>query len=409
MARGEHAHRVAFLGVAHGSQPIDVVVYDRDPADATKKRYWLRYRCRWDAALARFAERGDTATQAPRDAPPCRSGCAVVCDIAVDTGRGYAVLRDRAAAPPLKLVARDGGREQLADGDIIRVQSEDTYLTSTRQGWLAWRESKSQEPRKEEFFVLKTDGALTLHAPFSLVSLVRPESSVALATGAPSSRYGGRLLRLRKKCPAEDVVRLRALDFVEDSEDFEEYDDVEEDQGWRVSTIACAGFVEVVDRRAMRACRAYALVATLTSDKEQKQVTRLRTADELAAVLGPDRRLINLRPGRRRPDAASEARRAAKAAAKAVQTAAKVKDGLKHAASRRAAEFSEWRRRRSAVSETSVVVEDESDPESPAALRAFDDEGPSDAEEPLMDEDEEASEEEEGRRGGRRRRRRGAR
>ena len=114
---------------------------------------------------------------------------------------------------------------------------------------------------------MKTDGALTLHAPFSLVSLVRPESSVALATGAPSSRYGGRLLRLRKKCPAEDVVRLRALDFVEDSEDFEEYDDVEEDQGWRVSTIACAGFVEAVDRRAMRACRAYALVATLTSDK----------------------------------------------------------------------------------------------------------------------------------------------
>ena len=38
---------------------IGVVVYDRDPADATKKRYWLRYRCRWDAALARFAEKGE--------------------------------------------------------------------------------------------------------------------------------------------------------------------------------------------------------------------------------------------------------------------------------------------------------------------------------------------------------------
>ncbi|CAH0374284.1 unnamed protein product, partial [Pelagomonas calceolata] len=378
-----------------GSQPIDVVVYDRDPLDATKKRYWLRYRCRWDAALARFAERGDTATQAPRDAPPCRSGCAVVCDVAVDTGRGYAVLRDRAAAPPLKLVARDGGREQLADGDVIRVQSEGTYLTSTRQGWLAWRESKSQEPRKEEFFVLKTDGPLTLHAPFSLVSLVRPESSVALATGAPSSRYGGRLLRLRKKCPAEDVVRLRALDFVEDSEDFEEYDDVEEDQGWRVSNIACAGFVEAVDRRAMRACRAYALVATLTSDKEQKQVTRLRTADELAAVLGLTAASLTCGPGggvptqRRKRDAAKAS------AAKAVQTATKVKDGLKHAASRRAAEFSEWRRRRSAVSETSAVVDEDSDPESPAALRAFDDEGPSDAEEPPMDEDDDEEEEEE--------------
>mmetsp|Transcript_10904 Transcript_10904/g.28711 ORF Transcript_10904/g.28711 Transcript_10904/m.28711 type:complete len:1202 (-) Transcript_10904:26-3631(-) len=374
-----------------GPQPIDVVVYDRDPADATKKRYWLRYRCRWDAALARFAERGDTATQAPRDAPPCRSGCAVVCDVAVDTGRGYAVVRDRAAAPPLKLVARDGGREPLADGDVIRVQSEDTYLTSTRQGWLAWRESKGQEPRKEEFFVLKTDGPLTLRAPFSLVSLVRPESCVGLATGAPSSRYGGRLLRLRKKCPAEDVVRLRALDFVEDSEDFEEYDDVEEDQGWRVSTIACAGFVEVVDRRAMRACRAYALVATLTSETEQKQVTRLRTADELAAVLGLTAASLNCGPGggvptqRRKRDAAKAQ------AAKAVQTATKVKDGLKHAASRRAAEFSEWRRRRSQAS----VVEDESDPDSPAALRAFDDEGPSDAEEPLMDEDDEEEEEEE--------------
>ena len=71
---------------------------------------------------------------------------------------------------------------------------------------------------------MKADGALTLHAPFSLVSLVRPESSVGVATGAPSSRYGGRLLRLRKKCPAEDVIQLRALDFVEDSEDVEEYD-----------------------------------------------------------------------------------------------------------------------------------------------------------------------------------------
>ena len=184
---------------------------------------------------------------------------------------------------------------------------------------------------------MKTDGPLTLHAPFSLVSLVRPESSVALATGAPSSRYGGRLLRLRKKCPAEDVVRLRALDFVEDSEDFEEYDDVEEDQGWRVSTIACAGFVEVVDRRAMRPCRAYALVATLTSDKEQKQVTRLRTADELAAVLGLTAASLTCGPGggvptqRRKRDAAKAQ------AAKAVQTATKVKDGLKHAASRRAA------------------------------------------------------------------------
>ena len=117
-----------------GQQPIDVVVYDRDPLDATKKRYWLRYRCRWDAALARFAERGDTATQAPRDAPPCRSGCAVVCDIAVDTGRGYAVLRDRAAAPPLKLVARDGGREQLEDGDVIRVQSEPVWKSTSDVG-----------------------------------------------------------------------------------------------------------------------------------------------------------------------------------------------------------------------------------------------------------------------------------
>ena len=86
-------------------------------------------------------------------------------------------------------------------------------------------------------------------------------------------------MRLRKKCPLEHVVSPRALDFVEDSEDFEEYDDVEEDQGWRVSNIACAGFVEVVDRRAMRPCRAYALVATLTSAQEQRQVTRLRTAD----------------------------------------------------------------------------------------------------------------------------------
>ena len=40
-----------------------------------------------------------------------------------------------------------------------------------------------------------------------------------------------------------------------------------------------------------------------------------------------------------------------------------------------------------AVSETSAVVDEDSDPESPAALRAFDDEGPSDAEEPPMDED----------------------
>ena len=47
------------------------------------------------------------------------------------------------------------------------------YLTSTRQGWLAWRESKSQEPRKEEFFVLKTDGALTLHRAAPSCALVR--------------------------------------------------------------------------------------------------------------------------------------------------------------------------------------------------------------------------------------------
>ena len=107
---------------------------DRDPADATKKRYWLRYRCRWDAALARFAERGESATQTPRDAPPCRSGCAVVCDVAVDTGRGYAVLRDRAAAPPLKLVAKNGGREQLADGDIIRVQSGPVWKATSDVG-----------------------------------------------------------------------------------------------------------------------------------------------------------------------------------------------------------------------------------------------------------------------------------
>ena len=115
---------------------------------------------------------------------------------------------------------------------------------------------------------------------------------------------------------------------------------MEEDQGWRVSTIACAGFVEVVDRRAMRPCRAYALVATLTSDKEQKQVTRLRTADELAAVLGLTAASLTCGPGggvptqRRKRDAAKAQ------AAKAVQTATKVKDGLKHAASRRAAEFS---------------------------------------------------------------------
>ena len=39
-----------------GDQPIDVVVFDHKPGGAPgEKRYWFRYRCRWDAELAAFA------------------------------------------------------------------------------------------------------------------------------------------------------------------------------------------------------------------------------------------------------------------------------------------------------------------------------------------------------------------
>ena len=384
-----------------GPQPIDVVVYDRDPSDPTKKRYWLRYRCRWDAALARCAARGDKETPKKTDAAPCLNGCAFVCDLAVDIGRGYAVLRDRMTAAPLKLAKRDGGRDPLEDGDIIRVHQADTVLTSTRQGWLAWR-CNTGEPRKEELFVLRTDGVLTLNAPFSLNSFGRGEYSVALAPGAPSARYGGRLLRLRKK--VDDAVTFHALSVAPaTTEDFEEYDDVADDPGWRVASIKCVGFVEAVDRRAMRSCRAFVLVATLTSHNGSKQETRLRTADELASILGMHATSLTCGPGGRTPSLHLKRDAAKAGAAKPVQTAAKVKDGLKNVASKRAAEFSEWRRRRSAVadgvepsqyaviSQTSAVGEDD-EPGSPVALRDFDDEGPSDGEEPP--EEEETSEEE---------------
>merc|ERR1711938_343995 len=80
-----------------GDQPIDVVVFDAHPGDADAKRYWMRFRCRWDADLAAFAsgeallakharrlERGgpDALGLAPResyvdgDAAPVPSGAA---------------------------------------------------------------------------------------------------------------------------------------------------------------------------------------------------------------------------------------------------------------------------------------------------------------------------------------------
>ena len=68
-------------------------------------------------------------------------------------------------------------------------------------------------------------------------------------------------------------------------------------------------------------------------DKEQKQVTRLRTADELAAVLGLTAASLTCGLGGGFVEARQAETLAAEAtAAAAVQTAAKVKDGVKHAA-----------------------------------------------------------------------------
>ena len=192
VARGEHAHRVAFLGVARSRSTS----WSTTGTPPTRRKSATG--CATAAAGTRRSRASPSEARARRKhrATRRRAGRAARSSaILLWTRAGLRRPAGCAAAPPLKLVARDGGREftrsRTATSYASPVRGHDFHLTSTRQGWLAWRESKSQEPRKEEFFVLKTDGALTLHAPFSLVSLVRPESSVALATGAPSSRYGG--------------------------------------------------------------------------------------------------------------------------------------------------------------------------------------------------------------------------